>query len=93
MCEASSVGQETGKSPVGRVKSRWKLSLLTYAAGISLRWSADAAERHGSKTLAPALASARRLGVVEHFEALLADSGYDSRLRQGVRRVFRGRWL
>ena len=33
------------------------------------------------------------LGVVEHFEALLADSGYDSRLRQGVRRVFRGRWL
>ena len=72
-------GPGTGKSPVDRAKSGWKLSLLSDAAGIPLGWAADTAGRHDSKLLAPTLASARRLGVIEHFETLLADRGYAGR--------------
>ena len=72
-------GPGTGKSPVDRAKSGWKLSLISDAAGIPLGWAADTAGRHDTKLLAPTLASARRLGVIEHFETLLADSGYAGR--------------
>ena len=72
-------GPGTGKSPVDRAKSGWKLSLISDAAGIPLGWAADTAGRHDTKLLAPTLASARRLGVIEHFETLLADRGYAGR--------------
>ena len=75
-------GHGTGKSPVDRAKSGWKLSLLSDAAGIPLGWAADIAGRHDSKLLAATLASARRLGVIEHFETLLADRGYAGRPAQ-----------
>ena len=69
----------TGRSPVARAKSGWKLSLLSDAAGIPLGWAADTAGRHDSKLLAPTLASAERLGVIPHFETLLADRGHAGR--------------
>ena len=72
-------GPGTGKSPVDRAKSGWKLSLLSDAAGIPLGWAADTAGRHDSKLLAPTLVSASRLGVIPHFETLLADRGYTGR--------------
>ena len=72
-------GPGTGKSPVDRAKSGWKLSLLSDAAGIPLGWATDTAGRHDSKLLAPTLVSASRLGVIPHFETLLADRGYTGR--------------
>ena len=45
-------GPGTGKSPVDRAKSGWKLSLLSEAAGIPLGWAADTAGRHDDDTLA-----------------------------------------
>ena len=72
-------GPGTGKSPVDRAKSGWKLSLLSDAAGIPLGWATDTAGRHDSKLLAPTLVSASRLGVIPHFETLLTDRGYTGR--------------
>ena len=79
MHKAPCGGPGTGRSPVDRPKSGWKLSLLSDAAGIPLGWAADTAGRHDSKLLAPTSASAERLGVIPHFEALLADRGHAGR--------------
>ena len=84
-------GPGTGKSPVDRAKSGWKLSLISDAAGIPPGWAADTAGRHDTKLLGAHFG----VGSPSRGDRAFRDAASRPRLRrptrQGVRRVVRCR--
>lgn len=75
--KAPAGGHGTGKSPIDRGKLGWKWSIATDALGIPVGWTAQGANRHDVRLLAPTLDAVAERGLLVDIGTLWLDRGYD----------------
>ena len=71
-------GDGTGPNPTDRGRTGWKWSIATEGAGIPVGWTADGANRHDQKLLAPTLDQVKERGLLQEIGTLHLDRGYDA---------------
>ena len=69
-------GEGTGRSPVDRAKLGWKWSLAVDAAGISIGWATNGANRNDVKLLEPTLDAVAATGLLADIDTVCLDRSY-----------------